>query len=112
MKVLWKNPNVELSDIVNELEDNEWSYSTIKTLLRRLVNKGVVMVKKGDGKNFLYKSVIKEEKCKIKETKNFLSKVFDNSLAMLVSTFAKESNLSKKDQEELMSIINKMGDEE
>lgn len=112
MHVLWENPNIELSVIVDKLTENQWSYSTIKTLLKRLVNKNVVIVDKSYGKNFRYKPAVQEYECKIKEAKNFLSKVFDNSISLFVSTLAKESNLSQKEQQELMSIINKMEDDE
>lgn len=110
MNVLWEQPDLELSDIVENLKDNEWSYSTIKTLLKRLVDKGVVIADKTSGRNFKYKAAVEEQECKIKEAKSFLAKVFDSSLSMFVSTLVKESNLSQKDEDELMKIINKMED--
>ncbi|GAA0079275.1 CopY/TcrY family copper transport repressor [Clostridium sp. CTA-5] len=110
MNVLWEQPDLELSDIVENLKDNEWSYSTIKTLLKRLVDKGVVIADKTSGRNFKYKPAVEEQECKIKEAKSFLAKVFDSSLSMFVSTLVKESNLSQKDEDELMKIINKMED--
>lgn len=112
MKVLWKNPNRTMSFIVEQLEGRGWSYSTIKTFVKRLTDKEFVVADKSQGKNFLYKCAVKEQECKINETKNFLAKVFDNSLSMFVSTLVKESNLSKKEKEELMNIINKMEEDD
>ena len=76
MKVLWKNPNSTMSFIVEQLEGRGWSYSTIKTLVKRLTDKEFVVADKSQGKNFL------------------------------------ESNLSKKEEEELMNIINKMEEDD
>lgn len=112
MKVLWKNPNSTMSFIVEQLEKKGWSYSTIKTLVKRLTDKEFVAADKSQGKNFLYKCAVKEQECKVNEAKNFLAKVFDNSLSMFVSTLVKESNLSKKEEEELMNIINKMEEDD
>lgn len=108
MKVLWEQPNITLSDIVKDLEDKNWSYSTIKTLLRRLVDKGVVAVDKRVANSFKYKAAIKEQDCKIKEVNNFLQRVFDGSVSMFVSTLARESNLTEHERKDLMDIINKM----
>lgn len=112
MKVLWKNPNRTMSFIVEQLEEKNWSYSTIKTLVKRLTDKEFVEADKSQGKNFLYKCTIKEQDCKINEVKNFLAKVFDNSLSMFISTFVKDSNLSKEEEEDLMNIISKMEEDE
>jgi BlaI family penicillinase repressor len=42
IEILWKYPNSTVSDIVKSLEHTGWSYSTIKTMLNRLVDKGFV----------------------------------------------------------------------
>lgn len=112
MKVLWRNPDSTISFIVDNLENKNWSYSTIKTMVKRLVDKGIVLADKTNPKNFTYKSAIREDECKINEAKNFLAKVFDNSLSMFVSTFVKNSTLSETEEKELMSIISKMEEDD
>ena len=110
MKILWKQPSSTLSDIVKDrdLEDQNWSYSTVKTLLRRLVDKGVVDVDKSVANSFKYKAAIQEQDCKVKEANNFLQKVFEGSLSMFVSTLAKGSNLTEQERENLIDMISKM----
>lgn len=110
MKILWKLPNSIVNDIVKDksLEEQNWSYSTVKTLLRRLVDKGVVDVDKSIANSFRYKAAIKEQDCKVKEANNFLQKVFEGSLSMFVSTLAKGSNLTEQERENLIDMISKM----
>lgn len=108
MKVLWRRSNVTLKDIIKNLDDNNWSYSTIKTLLRRLVAKGAVDVDKSISNSFKYNARIKEEDCKLKEANNFMQRVFDGSISMFVSTLVKESNLTDDERKELMKMIDKM----
>lgn len=108
MEVLWKAPESSLSQITEALKDSNWSYSTIKTLIGRLVTKGYILVKK-EGKNFRYSASVEEGSCKAEETKGFLSRVFGGSVSALVLNLAEESALTEKEQQELISLIESMG---
>lgn len=108
IEMLWKQPNSTVSDVVKNLKHTGWSYSTIKTMVNRLTDKGFVEVDKKVKNSFKYKAIVKEQDSKVLETKNFLQRVFDGSVFMLVSTLAKDSNLTGKEQEELMRMISKM----
>lgn len=108
IEMLWKQPNSTVRDVVKNLEHTNWSYSTIKTMVNRLTDKGFVEVDKKVKNSFKYKAIVKEQDSKVLETKNFLQRVFDGSVFMLVSTLAKDSKLTEKEQEELMHMISKM----
>lgn len=107
MKILWEKPELTLKEIAAALEDTEWSYTTIRTLVTRLMEKGAIGADKTSG-NFKYYPEVSEGDCKLKEVSRFLSRVFDGSVTMLVSTLTKDSNLTEEEQKELMSIIEKM----
>ena len=107
MKVLWEKPELTLKEIAAGLEDTEWSYTTIRTLVTRLVEKGAVAADKTSG-NFKYYPAVSESECKSKEASRFLSRVFDGSVSMLVSTLTRDSGLTEEERKELMSIIEKM----
>ena len=108
MQVLWKCPAITVSDVVEALSDTGWSYSTIKTLLKRLTDKGYVEVDKKSGNNFRYMAAVREEDCKRREATSFFIKVFDGSLSMFVSTFAQDSDLTDKERDELLAMIERM----
>jgi len=107
MKVLWEKPDLTLREVAARLKETDWSYTTIRTLVTRLMEKGAIDADKSLS-NFRYFPAVSENECKIKEVNRFLSRVFDGSVSMLVSTLTKDSNLTEEEQKELMSIIEKM----
>lgn len=107
MECLWGEENLTLKQIAGRLKDTKWSYSTIRTMVTRLMDKGVIDADRSST-NFKYFAVAPEKECKIEETKSFLTRVFDGSLAMMVSTLAKQEGLSKKEITELKKIIEGM----
>jgi BlaI family penicillinase repressor len=110
MKVIWREGDIILSELVSSLTESEWSYSTIKTLLKRLVDKGFVEVDKTLGNNFRYKAAIQEDECKITQTENFLDRVFGGSISMLVAALTKDNKISDNEREEIISIIKNIKD--
>ncbi|WP_312092755.1 BlaI/MecI/CopY family transcriptional regulator [Aminipila sp.] len=108
MKVLWGSPYITLKEIAGKVTKTGWSYTTVRTLVNRLADKGVVAADKSIANNFKYYPVAAEEECKIKEVKSFLEKVFDGSAGMLISALAKDSNLSEEERKNLKSIIDKI----
>lgn len=108
MKVLWDKPNVTLKEISDCLKDTGWSYSTIRTLVTRLMEKGAADADKSAANNFKYFPAVSENDCQIQETKRFIDRVFDGSVSMLMSSLVKKSNLSPEEVAELKSIIDKI----
>lgn len=108
MRVLWEKPELTLREIAAALEDTGWSYTTVRTLVTRLTEKGAVCADKNAPNSFLYSPAVSENECKAKEINNFLSKVFGGSAAMLVSTLTRDSGLTEEEQKKLMSIIEKI----
>lgn len=110
MEYLWSNPLVTITQIRKALSYNGWSDSTIKTLVRRLVSKKVVAINDEEA-NFRYYPLISQQECRLKETKSFINRVYDGSVSMLVTNLATDSNLTDKETEELLALIEKMGKE-
>lgn len=108
MTCLWKEPNLTLKQISQNLKDTKWSYSTIRTLVTRLMEKGAIDADKSSSSNFKYFPIVQEKECKVQETKNFLTRVFNGSVSMMISTLAKQEELSPKEVAELKEIIESM----
>lgn len=108
MKILWEEPMLTLKQIAERLADSEWSYTTIRTMVGRLADKGVIAADKSHAGNFKYYPLLAEDACKQDEVKSFMSRVFDDSFFGLVSSFAKETELSEKEKQELIELIEKM----
>ena len=108
MDYLWNNPLVTITEIRKALSSTGWSDSTIKTLVRRLVSKNAVAIN-DEAATFRYYPLISQQECRLKETKSFINRVYDGSVSMLVTNLAADSNLTEKETEELMNLIEKMG---
>lgn len=108
MKVLWEEPMLTLKQITERIEDSDWSYTTIRTMVGRLVEKGAVAADKSVQNNFKYYPLLQEEECKKQEAKSLLSRVFDDSVFGFVSSFTKDNALSEKEKKELIELIEKM----
>lgn len=109
MEFLWGNPSSTMTEIRKNLETTGWNSSTIKTLVTRLIQKGAVKAE-GKVRHTLYSPIVTIEECQLRETKNFLDRIYNGSVRMMVSNLVKDSALSDDDAEELMSLIDKMED--
>ncbi|MBQ7134559.1 MAG: BlaI/MecI/CopY family transcriptional regulator [Ruminococcus sp.] len=107
MEILWNTEFATIGDIKRALSDTNWSDSTIKTLVRRLVAKKAVAIN-DDEAVFRYYPLISQQDCQRKETKSFINRVYEGSVSMLVTNLVADSNLNEKEREELLELIEKM----
>lgn len=107
MELLWKEQNLTIGDIKKGLEETGWSDSTVKTLVRRLVQKGAVKADDSLGQ-FRYSPLVSESECKRKETKNLIDRIYNGSVKMLMANLVSDSNLTREEAEQLFEIIDKM----
>ncbi|WP_139903037.1 BlaI/MecI/CopY family transcriptional regulator [Clostridium thermarum] len=108
MECLWKNDSLTLKQISEELKDTKWSYTTIRTMVTRLMEKGAIGADKSSTSNFKYYALAPEKECKLEETRSFLKRVFGGSISTMVATLAKQETLSKEEVAELKKIIENM----
>lgn len=102
MKILWDKGELTSPEIFANLEGNK---STLKTLLKRLVEKGAVKASEINARTYRYSAAVSREHYIRRERKNFLQKVFDGSKQKMLLNFVREENISKADIEELLRMI-------
>ena len=108
MKILWEKGAITSPEIIEEISKSiNWSKTTIKTLITRLVNKGAVEQIKKEGKLYIYKPLITEEEYKKSENETFLSKLYKGSVSNMLLNFASENLISKDDLKRILEIIEK-----
>ena len=107
MEVLWEENNLTIGDIREKLSSTGWSDSTIKTLVRRLVQKGAIKADDSLGQ-FRYFPDVSEAECKKNETRNLINRVYKGSVKMLVANLVSDSNLTDDETKRLMELIDKM----
>ena len=81
-----------------------WSRSTTLTLLRRLVDKGIVLCDSEGTKNAFSPAVRREDAAR-QETQNLLDRVYQGRLSMLVSTMTQKKAVSKEKLDELYALL-------
>ncbi|WP_438349647.1 BlaI/MecI/CopY family transcriptional regulator [Paenibacillus sp. FA6] len=105
IRVLWEaGCELPISDIRRSLEQSsDWDSSTIKTLLRRLCEKGVVEASKKEV--FYYKPLFSEKDYNEYTTQNLIDRLYAGSAKSLVASLLGGNKLNDADIEELRSLF-------
>jgi BlaI family transcriptional regulator, penicillinase repressor len=105
MKAVWDRQPVPASDVVEQLRREQgWAPRTVKTMLNRLVGKGALTYDV-DGKRFLYKAKVNRDACVRRESRSFLSRVFDGSAAPAVVHLLTHSKLTDEEIDQLRRML-------
>lgn len=109
MQVIWKAGEPLTSNFILQALRcrRQWQLSTLMTSLSRLADKGFVRCSRETGQN-LYTAVVTEEAYKSRESKNFLEKVFGNSLQNMVATLYSSRSIQDSDVEELRKFLDEL----
>lgn len=107
MKIIWNNPYITANEVVDILDNYvEWKPKTVKTLLNRLLNKGVIHFEK-EGREYKYYPLVSEEECIKEENKSFLDRVYNGAFKTMIANFIENQNLTKEDIDDLKKILEK-----
>ena len=102
MKPLWKEGPMAARDIYKKVPDKYgWAYETVKSMLIRLIKKGVLTYDQV-GNSFLYKPVYSRKEITHEATGSFIRRVFDQGLSPFFAQFietATEADLALLKQE-------------
>ncbi|MDE7224680.1 MAG: BlaI/MecI/CopY family transcriptional regulator [Acetatifactor sp.] len=106
MQVIWSSENPVTSNyILQELQGRrKWQLSTLMTSLSRLSDKGFLSCDRSTGTN-LYTFIIPENVYKTGVSKNFLEKLYNNSIQNMVASLYENKAIKKTDVEELRRFL-------
>jgi BlaI family transcriptional regulator, penicillinase repressor len=109
MRILWEQGSeLPIAQIRKKLEKtSKWEASTVKTLLRRLCDKGVVLATKKEV--FYYKSLVSELEYNEYTTQGLIDRLYSGSAKKLVASLLGSKKFDDKDIEELRTMF-KVGD--
>jgi len=97
MRIVWTLGEVHTGEIIEQLQiKKDWSESTIKTLMRRLVKKGLLRTRK-EGRRFLYSATVSQSQMMIKVTTEMMNHMCDMHKGQLLIAIMKDVPLSKSD---------------
>ena len=105
MRVLWtkgETTSTEITKILSTKQD--WSASTVKTLLGRLADKGYLTSRR-EGRTFLYQAVLNEEEANLTAVNEVLSKICLPKHSQLLGELIQQTPMTKEQIKDLQDII-------
>ena len=106
MKYLWKIEKGFMKEIVEQFPQPAPAYTTISTLLGRMVGKGYIGFNKM-GRDKQYYPVLQKNEYFSVQVKDMVSNFFNNSTSQFASFFTKNAEFTVEELEELQELIQK-----
>ena len=105
LEVLWAaGEALNANEIRNRLnEKKDWERTTVLTLIRRLLDKGVITQEKREV--YYYSPCVERNSYVKEETKSFLNKFFKGNAKNLAAALIEDEDLSREDIEELRAYF-------
>lgn len=108
LSLVWKAGTLPTREIIAALQsDRDWSASTIKTLLRRLVDKGHLKTK-AVGNGFVYSARRSPQSALRRAGEALLDRANEATVAPLLAHLVKKSGLGADELAELRALIDSL----
>ena len=105
MNYLWEEAPRTIMQITNHFKETTgWTKHTVMTFLRRMEEKGAVHYEEGERAKHFYPDIEKTEAA-FQETEEFLDKVFNGRLGLMLNTMVERKSLSGEEITELYEIL-------
>ena len=117
MHFIWEHGQASANETVAAVCPlTEWTPQTVRTLLTRLVEKKILLVRKERGKekehlNCVYTPTVSREECIRAHGQSFLQRVFAGDSSELLVHFMKEGDLSSQQINRLRKMLEDIPDE-
>ena len=105
MRVVWSNDRVTSKKVISVLQEKmDWTQSTIKTILGRLVEKGVLNTKK-EGRKFIYTANIEEKEAVRDYAEDIFNRICNKKVGNVIGSIIEDYVLSFDDIYRLEKIL-------
>lgn len=109
MKAIWAAGSTSIGEIHEQLAgDGRWAYTTVRTMVRRLVAKGWLGYRQV-GNSFLYSPRVTEVQAVRSAVREFADRVLDGRAARFVTHYAAQRKLRAQDVAELRELLRQQG---
>ena len=107
IQAVWENEPCAAPAVQEKLETRKnWTYSTVKTMMDRMVTKGLLKTERIRNL-ILYRSVVTRIQAQKSEIKRTVKRAFDGALTPMMQFLLNNHNLSQKQLNELERLIKK-----
>jgi BlaI family penicillinase repressor len=105
IKAIWETEPCTAPAIQEKLfKPTQWTYSTVRTLMDRMVAKGVLKARK-DGKLTIYQSVVTREQAQKGELVYALKHAFNGALTPMVQCLLENNELNDDELAKIEALI-------
>jgi predicted transcriptional regulator len=105
MEVLWQDAPLTAAEVAERVPGSrDWSIRTVKTMLGRLLAKGILSHEE-DGRRYLYRPVVAREDYVAQESGKLLDRMFGGKLTPLVAHLAERDRLTPADIAEIEALL-------
>lgn len=106
MRVVWTLGRVTSTQLTTILQRKvDWKSATVKTLLRRLVQKGALKTTR-EGRAFIYEPLVEEQATMNHEADNLFDSLCDMHVGKTLIHVIERANLSQGDIKALQQLLN------
>ena len=108
MEAVWAAERTTAREAADALAERRgWAYSTVKTMLDRMVEKGLVNARQV-GSVWEYTPAVARAQARRHAWRRFIDKAFDGATAPALAFLAGEADLTKKERDALRKMLDKM----
>jgi len=105
MECLWDHSPRSGREAIEYMREHcGWSRSTTLTMLRRMTEKGILRCEDGPEVK-LYTPLVRREDAVTRETEEFLTRVYNGSISLMMSAMTRRQKLSREEIDELYDIL-------
>lgn len=105
MRIVWTKGDIHSRELIRLLQmKRDWSDSTIKTLLRRLVKKGLLAVSQ-EGRRYVYRPTVKEELAMDTTVQELFSHLCAMHRGQTIINLVKQTTMTQADLQTLAAVV-------
>jgi BlaI family penicillinase repressor len=108
MQAVWQRSPASVRDVLEKIEGRTgWAYTTVKTMLERLVDKGALSVRKRANAS-LFVPAVTQQTARRSALRSLVDRAFDGTFGSLLQHLVTEEKLSSKDRVRLAAMLDKL----
>ncbi len=108
MQVVWEQQEVAARDVFDALEEEtEWAYTTVKTMLTRLAEKGALAMHKR-GNVSVFKPTISRAEARRSDLRGLVERAFDGAFGPMLQFLIEDKSLSAKERRKLQGLLEEL----
>jgi predicted transcriptional regulator len=105
MKVIWEKEPCAAGTVQESLaESRAWAYSTVKTTMDRMAEKGLLQIQRIRNLQ-LFRSCVSEIDAKRGEFRKMLKRAFDGALTPMMQFLIEHEGLSSEESQQLRRLV-------